>query len=113
MKPAPPPEIQAELLDRLSRLAPDHRWNWEKAQRVGTCTGLAPEALVQLLRDRQKETDGDGFLSPVRTGESRHQAGPIELGDALLKAPDQQHLPMSPKVFHHRSPYYRVDCMST
>ncbi len=54
----PPQEIQAELLDRLSRFAPDHQWDLGKAQRVGGGTGLTPEALLQLLRERQKDTGG-------------------------------------------------------
>ena len=54
----PPQEIQAELLDRLSRFAPDHQWDLGKAQRGGGGTGLTPEALLQLLRERQKDTGG-------------------------------------------------------
>ena len=51
----PPREIQAELLERLGRFAPDHHWDLAKAQRVGANTGLAPEVLLQLLRERQSQ----------------------------------------------------------
>jgi hypothetical protein len=53
----PPHKIQAELLDHLRRLAPDHEWNWEKAQRVGAYAGLAPETLPQLLRESRTDPD--------------------------------------------------------
>jgi hypothetical protein len=54
----PAQEIQAELLSRLSRFAPDCRWDLGKAQPVGAGTGLAPEALVQMLRERQENPGG-------------------------------------------------------
>jgi len=55
----PPRQIQAELLQRLSRFAPDHHWDLAKAQRVGANTGLAPELLLQLLRERQSQPGTD------------------------------------------------------
>jgi hypothetical protein len=48
-----PGDLQAELLDRLTRFAPDHAWNPEKMRRVGSGCGLAPESLLQVLREKQ------------------------------------------------------------
>jgi hypothetical protein len=55
----PPQQIQAELLQRLSHFAPGHHWDLAKAQRVGANTGLAPESLLQLLRERQSQAGND------------------------------------------------------
>ena len=48
-----PGDLQAELLDRLTRFAPDHAWNPEKMRRVGSGCGLTPESLLQVLREQQ------------------------------------------------------------
>ena len=48
-----PGDLQAELLDRLTRFAPDHAWNPEKMRRVGSGCGLTPESLLQVLREKQ------------------------------------------------------------
>lgn len=53
----PSQQIQAEMLDQLRRFAPNHEWDWEKAQRVGAYTGLAPETLLQLLRESRTDPD--------------------------------------------------------
>ena len=50
-----PGELQAELLDRLIRFAPDHAWNQEKLERVGSGCGLTPDDLLQVLREKQTD----------------------------------------------------------
>ena len=50
-----PGELQAELLDRLIRFAPDHAWNQEKLERVGSGCGLTPADLLQVLREKQTD----------------------------------------------------------
>jgi len=54
-----PGELQAELLDRLMRFAPDQAWNQEKLQRVGSGCGRTPDDLLQVLREKQ--TDAGSF----------------------------------------------------
>jgi len=49
-----PGDLQAELLDRLTRFAPDHAWNPEKMRRVGSGCGLTPDGLLQVLREKQR-----------------------------------------------------------
>jgi hypothetical protein len=53
-----PGELQAELLDRLMRFAPDQAWNQEKLRRVGSGCGLTPESLLQVLREKQTNAGG-------------------------------------------------------
>ena len=53
-----PAGFQAELLDRLTRFAPQHAWNPEKVRRVGGGCGLTPESLLQVLREKQKDAGG-------------------------------------------------------
>jgi len=53
-----PGDLQAELLDRLTRFAPDHSWDPEKMRRVGSGCGLAPESLLQVLREEQTNAGG-------------------------------------------------------
>jgi hypothetical protein len=53
-----PGDLQAELLDRLTRFAPDHAWNPEKMRRVGSGCGLNPESLLQVLREKQTNAGG-------------------------------------------------------
>jgi hypothetical protein len=50
-----PGELQAELLDRLIRFAPDHAWNQETLERVGSGSGLTPDDLLQVLREQQTD----------------------------------------------------------
>ncbi len=52
-----PPNLQAELLDRLARFAPQHTWNPEKLKRVGSGCGLTPDDLRQVLREKQTDAD--------------------------------------------------------
>jgi len=53
-----PGDLQAELLDRLIRFAPDHAWNPEKIRRVGSGCGLTPDDLLQVLREKQTNAGG-------------------------------------------------------
>jgi len=51
-------DIQAELLDRLTRFAPDDAWDPEKMRRVGSGSGLTPESLLRVLREKQTNAGG-------------------------------------------------------
>ena len=53
-----PGGLQAEVLDRLTRFAPDHAWNPGKMRRVGSGCGLTPEGLLQALREKQGNASG-------------------------------------------------------
>jgi len=50
-----PGELSAELLARLIHFAPDHAWDQEKLQRVGSGCGLTPDDLLQVLREKQTD----------------------------------------------------------
>jgi len=53
-----PGGLQAEVLDRLTRFAPDHAWNPGKMRRVGSGCGLTPDGLLQVLREKQGNASG-------------------------------------------------------
>ena len=51
-------DSETELLDRLTRFAPQPAWNPEKMRRVGSGCGLTPESLLQVLREKQANAGG-------------------------------------------------------